>query len=131
MHCSTQQVNEIQMVAQSTAGPLCSFGIQLNDSSSITSDNSTSIVNEKKRIKLEKDLERLIRTVSNESYQKSASTSVQQKHREKVCNNETNDKIDVSPISISDRTPSIGIEKHPTNSAMLTSITNDLRFIYD
>lgn len=76
------------MAAQSTAGPLCSFGIQLNDSSTITSDSSTANVNEKKRTKLETDLERLIRTVSNETYQNSASNLVQQKHREKVYNPE-------------------------------------------
>lgn len=77
------------MVAQSTAGPLCSFGIQITDSGAITSDNTTAIVNEKKRIKLETDLDRLIRTVSNETYQKSANTLVQQKHREKVYNPES------------------------------------------
>lgn len=81
------------LVAQSTAGAHCQFGIEVapgaaatatatTDASSATAGRQT--VNERKRQKLEADLERLERTVSNEGYRRAASARVQQQHGEKV-----------------------------------------------
>lgn len=73
-------------IVKSTAGPMCSFGIEViqTDGGGGGVHLATNTVNEKKRQKMTADLERLLRTVENVNYQKSASAKVQKQHREKV-----------------------------------------------
>lgn len=67
---------------KSTAGFECSFGIAVNHLFESKKDGSE--LNTKKLDKLENDLEKLLKTVSNEGYLKSASPKVQTKHSERV-----------------------------------------------
>lgn len=71
-------------VAKSTAGPLCSFGIEVDKYNCLETTDVLGVTNEKKQQKLEADLERLLKTVSNETYQKVASKKIQKQHVEKV-----------------------------------------------
>lgn len=70
-------------IVKSTAGPMCSFGIEVQQKG----DDfllATNSVNVKKRAKMANDLDRLLRTVENVNYKKSANPKVQKQHREKV-----------------------------------------------
>ena len=70
-------------LAKSTAGHLCSFGISsIEDSSNKTKMSNT--INEKKLLKLQEDLDKMMKIVENAGYKKSASPKIQQKHLEKV-----------------------------------------------
>ncbi len=72
-----------KFVIKSTAGHGCSFGIETNHLFE-SKKGGESNLNVKKLDKLENELEKLMRTVSNEGYLKSASPKVQAKHSEKV-----------------------------------------------
>lgn len=82
LHDSSKIEELEKFVIKSTAGFECSFGIETNhlfESSTVVSE-----LNTKKLEKLENDLEKLMKRVSNEGYQKSASPKVQAKHGERV-----------------------------------------------
>lgn len=70
-----------EFIALSTAGPLCSFGIRTLDKNSEKIKNS---LNQKKFMKLEKELINMMNAVNNDGYKLKASEKVQQKHKEKV-----------------------------------------------
>lgn len=80
------------LVAQSTAGAHCQFGIELaaggaGETGGLPATRrTTTTVNERKQQKLQQDLDRLERTVANDGYRRSASAKVQRLHGEKVCN---------------------------------------------
>lgn len=80
--------NDRRIVARSTAGPQCSFAIEVQQDTLLNAAAAEiptgDSVNDKKLQKLEADLERLQRTVANEGFQRSASAKVQQQHSEKV-----------------------------------------------
>lgn len=84
MESESSQTPAPKLVAKSTAGPMCSFGIEVENSKLLDNTKTISITNEKKQQKLEADLERLLKTVSNETYQKVASEKIQKQHGEKV-----------------------------------------------
>lgn len=67
---------------KSTAGHSCSFAIETNDL--FESKKGHSDLNVKKLDKLENELDKLLKRVSNEGYIKSASPKVQAKHNERV-----------------------------------------------
>lgn len=67
-------------LASSTAGHLCSFGIN-----TMTKSEKVDVaLNQKKMWNLEKDLASLLKVVNNEGYQKNASEKVQKKHQERI-----------------------------------------------
>lgn len=77
------KIDELEkFVIKSTAGFGCSFGIETNHL--FEARNGESELNVKKMEKLENDLEKLLKTVSNEGYKKSASPKIQAKHSDKV-----------------------------------------------
>lgn len=80
-HSST--IDELEKFAiKSTAGSECSFGIETNHL--FEAKKGVSELNVKKLDKLEHELEKLLKRVSNEGYVKSASAKVQAKHSERV-----------------------------------------------
>lgn len=79
----SSKIEELEKFAiKSTAGFECSFGIETNNL--FESKAGASELNAKKLDKLENELEKLLKTVSNEGYLKSASPKVQAKHSERV-----------------------------------------------
>lgn len=79
----SSKIDELQkFVIKSTAGSGCSFGIETNHL--FESKKEESDLNAKKLEKLEKDLDKLVKTVSNEGYVKSANSKIQAKHSDKV-----------------------------------------------
>ncbi|KAJ6643552.1 Valine--tRNA ligase [Pseudolycoriella hygida] len=79
----SSMMNELEKFAiKSTAGFECSFGIETNHL--FVSQTTNSELNIKKLDKLEKELAKLLKTVSNEGYLKSSSPAVQAKHNEKI-----------------------------------------------
>lgn len=85
-----------RIVARSTAGPLCSFAIEVQDVQPfLQSTTPSDSVNAKKLQKLAMDLDRLQRTVASEGFKRSASAKVQQQHREKVSSVRLNGKENI------------------------------------
>lgn len=79
----SSKVDELdKFMVKSTAGSECSFGIETNHL--FEGRKGESDLNAKKLDKLEKELEKLLKTTSNEGYIKSASPKVQAKHSERV-----------------------------------------------
>lgn len=66
--------------ASSTANHLCSFGIKF-ESSTIKPDVE---INRKKLVKIQKDLDNVLKIVSNEGYKEKANEKVKKKHFERV-----------------------------------------------
>lgn len=82
-----RNISNQKIIAKSTAGPLCSFGLEINaehNDEVIVKSIATIQLNEKKRQKLELDLAKLLKTVDNEGYRKSANEKVQARHKERV-----------------------------------------------
>lgn len=80
-------LDDTTLIAQSTSGAHCTFGIQVSGEAGRQlrhSDPAVVSVNERKQQKLEQDLQRLERTVEAEGYRRSASAKVKQQHAEKV-----------------------------------------------
>lgn len=75
----SREFDLLDLDIKSTAGHLCSFGIKTNEKLSVNLD-----VNAKKLEKLENELEKLLKAVSNEGYKKSANEKVKVKHFAKV-----------------------------------------------
>jgi len=79
----SSRIDEIEkFVIKSTAGFECSFGIETNHL--FESKKGESELNTKKLDRLQNDLEKLLNTVRNEGYLRSASPDVQAKHNERV-----------------------------------------------
>lgn len=72
----------IEFVAKSTASHMCSIGISARCSDTLS--NQVLSLNSKKLLKLEKELQKLLLTISQEGYKKSANQKIQEKHLEKV-----------------------------------------------
>lgn len=68
-------------IGLSTAGHLCSFGVRTLNKSSKKADNTLNV---KKYVKMENELNTLLKTISNDGYQKNANEKVQQKHKTKI-----------------------------------------------
>lgn len=71
-------------IVKSTAGHNCTFGILTNEQYSTKNDSQRGDLNEKKLLKLEHDLEKMLIVVSNDGYKKSANENVQKKHSERI-----------------------------------------------
>ncbi|EAT33621.1 AAEL014099-PA [Aedes aegypti] len=84
LHRNEAQFNAQSFTTKSTASHVCSFGIVTNLVSSTAKSPPAGSGNSKKMVKLETELERLLGTVNNEGYKKSASEAVQKKHAERI-----------------------------------------------
>ncbi|XP_062542934.1 valine--tRNA ligase [Armigeres subalbatus] len=82
LHRNEADFNSETFATKSTASHVCSFGIVTN--SALPAAPGAGGGNSKKLVKLETELERLLGTVNNEGYRKSASETVQTKHAERI-----------------------------------------------
>lgn len=125
------------LIAQSTAGPLCTFGIEMiGVAATAAATGSPATVNERKRDRLEQDLQRLERTVANEGFRRAASERVQRQHDEKVRAHMVflnvycivNRIFSPLPRTRSDRAHPIGIADHCANGIVceLYEIVNNM-----
>lgn len=78
---NAEEFDNDDFLAISTAGHLCSFGIRTFNKSEGKVDK---MVNAKKFLKLQSELDSLLKVVSVEAYQANASEKIQKKHKEKV-----------------------------------------------
>ena len=83
---SNSEIIGKSLSVKSTAGPLCTFYIQTNGEFDHTATNSAKQMNDKKQQKLEIELDKLLKTVAIEGYQRSATVKIQTRHQEKVSN---------------------------------------------
>lgn len=84
LHRDEAEFSSQRFTTKSTASHVCSFGVVTNQASSQPAGTGNS----KKLAKLETELQRLLDTVNNEGYRKSAVEAVQKKHAERVRNND-------------------------------------------
>jgi valyl-tRNA synthetase len=82
IHTNESEFNQQSFVAKSTAGHDCTFGIVVTSRCDNTEINNK--INMKKLQKLEIDLEKLLKTISNEGYAQMAPEKTQKRHVEKV-----------------------------------------------
>ncbi|XP_065090132.1 valine--tRNA ligase [Ochlerotatus camptorhynchus] len=81
LHRNEDAFNAGKFTAKSTASHVCSFGVVTNLQ---PQQKQADMGNSKKLVKFEMELERLLGTVNNEGYRKSASEAVQRKHAERI-----------------------------------------------
>lgn len=81
--CNGPDDGGVEFVAKSTAGHMCSFGIHVTEKYDALAE--LQFTNEKKLVKLETDLNKLMVTVSREGYKKAANKQIQERHLERVC----------------------------------------------
>ncbi|KAL5291043.1 hypothetical protein ACFFRR_010452 [Megaselia abdita] len=75
-----KESSEEKLTVYSTAGHLSTFGIQTNN----TFQKKDTHLNSKKEKKIKEDLDRLLLTIENEGYQKSANEDVKRRHLERI-----------------------------------------------
>ncbi|CAD7082003.1 unnamed protein product [Hermetia illucens] len=82
INSTTSEKREKDFNLVSTASHLCSFAIFTNQI--LQKNDKVDAVNTKKLAKLQSNLQKLLKTISSDGYQKSASKEIQRKHLEKI-----------------------------------------------
>ncbi|XP_058840167.1 valine--tRNA ligase [Topomyia yanbarensis] len=81
LHRTEEEFGKVPFTTKSTASHVCTFGVFTNLQPSVKRDTSNS---GKKLSKLQTEMDKLLKTVNNEGYKKSASEDVQKKHLERI-----------------------------------------------
>lgn len=81
IHINVNLEGNSNFVIESTANHLCSFGITINAPSQL---QDTSEINQKKLVKLEKSLERMLQRTTPDGYKRNVSEIIQKKDSKKV-----------------------------------------------